>query len=76
LRQVFQLHLDDEDMERLWEVSGRLAPEPYDGDRDDEEELYMEMLESKKGLFLPRSDRKQQKSPDRSNDPSNRALWL
>jgi hypothetical protein len=48
LRQVFQLQLDDEDMERLWEVSGRLAPEPYDGDRDDEEELYMEMMESKR----------------------------
>jgi aryl-alcohol dehydrogenase-like predicted oxidoreductase len=72
LRQVFQLHLDEEDMERLWEVSGRLAPEPYDGDRDDEEELYMEMLESKKGLFLPRSEKKQQKSPDRSGRP----LWL
>jgi aryl-alcohol dehydrogenase-like predicted oxidoreductase len=72
LRQVFQLHLDDEDMERLWEVSGRLAPEPYDGDRDDEEELYMKMMESKKGLFLPPSNRRQQKSPDQSN----RALWL
>jgi aryl-alcohol dehydrogenase-like predicted oxidoreductase len=72
LRQVFQLHLDEEDMERLWEVSGRLAPEPYDGDRDDEEEMYMEMLESKKGLFLPRSKSKQQQSPDRSGRP----LWL
>jgi aryl-alcohol dehydrogenase-like predicted oxidoreductase len=72
LRQVFQLQLDDEDMERLWEVSGRLAPEPYDGDRDDEEELYMEMMESKKGLFLPRSKSKQLQSPDRSGRP----LWL
>jgi aryl-alcohol dehydrogenase-like predicted oxidoreductase len=70
LRQVFQLNLDDEDMERLWEVSGRLAPEPP-RDRD-EEELYMEMMESKKGLFLPPSNRRQQTSPDRSN----RALWL
>jgi diketogulonate reductase-like aldo/keto reductase len=71
LRQVFKLDLDDEDMEQLWEVSGRLVPVPYEGDRD-EEELYMEMMESesKGGLFLPKKS--QQQSPNRSS----RALWL
>lgn len=74
LRQVFQLDLDDEDMGRLWEVSGRLAPEPLRDYRDDaeEEELLMEMMEREnKGLFLP-SKRKQKQSPDRSI----RTLWL
>jgi hypothetical protein len=66
LRQVFQLHLD-EDMERLWECRNRLAPEPYDGDRDDEEEL--EMLESKRACSFLVQKQQQQPSPDRSGRP-------
>lgn len=69
LRQVFSVELDEEDMGRLWEVAGRVVPEPMFRDQD-EEDLYMEMMESDKGLLLP-SKRKPPPS-----DRSSRTLWL
>jgi aryl-alcohol dehydrogenase-like predicted oxidoreductase len=71
LRQVFKFELDEDDMDRLWQVSGRVVPEPFDRDRDEDEE-FMEMMESEKGLFLP--PRRNRKPPPR--DGSSRTLWL
>ena len=68
LRDAFEFELEDEDMERLWEISGRGRRWDYDGEGADErrdeggeEEYYKDMERNFRqkaggggsGLFLP-----------------------
>ena len=70
LRQVFRFELDEEDMKRLWELTGqKQEQEPTHPEQLDEDEtLFKEMMEDESGLFVPKG------GPD--IDFSNKKLWL
>jgi len=66
LREVFRFHLDDDDMEQLWKLTG-CSPEKVNS--IDEDQLFLDAaMENENGLYVP--------SKKSSRGSSTRTLWL
>jgi aryl-alcohol dehydrogenase-like predicted oxidoreductase len=68
LREVFRFRLDEDDMQQLWELSGRAEPQQLHMDSEENDSMFDEMMEDESGLFL--------RGGNGGIDLSNTKLWL